>query len=387
MREKISFTINPNAREPRALKAATKHFSADCARAARAFHRGLHGYAPTPLVQMKGLAGILGVTRIWVKDESPRFGLNAFKALGATYGADYALCERFGRPVSELAKTTLVTATDGNHGRAVAWAAARLGCRAVVYMPRGTVAARYENVVALGARAIVTECSYDETVVLASECAARNGWVLVQDTAGPGYEAVPRWIMKGYLTMMDEIIEQVSGEMPTHVFVQCGVGSFAAAVQAYLVEEFGDQRPVFTVVEPAGAASFFRSMTDSPRGEPLVVEGEIETIMAGLACGKPSTIAWEILRDFADAFVACPDWVAESGMRLLASPPGGDVPIVSGESGAVTAGLLAAVMERPDHRELAGALRLDRGSKILLISTEGDTDPVSYGKIVSTVIR
>jgi diaminopropionate ammonia-lyase len=285
---------------------------------------------------------------------------------------------------SRLNEITLVTATDGNHGRAVAWAAEQLGCRAVIYMPKGTADARVRNVRLHGALAIVIESSYDEAVDLASLHARERGWLLVQDTATPGYREIPIRIMQGYLTLMREAIEQLEGQYPTHLFVQCGVGSLAAALAAFSVECFDDGRPVFSVIEPKTAACFLRSMDAADSG-PVQIEEKIETIMAGLACGRPSTVAWEILHDVADCFIGCPDRIAIEGMRQLAAPIAGDEPIVSGESGAVTAGLLSEIMRREKHEALVGTIGLDSSSKVLLISTEGDTDPEHYRKIVRTV--
>jgi diaminopropionate ammonia-lyase len=187
--------------------------------------------------------------------------------------------------------------------------------------------------------------------------------------------------MQGYLTMFDEAFEQLGMDIPTHVFLQCGVGSFAASFQAYLVQRFGGQSPIFTVTEPTKAACFYESMTRQD-GNPHRVLGEMDTIMAGLACGEPSTLAWEILRDFSDMFVACVDDVARRGMRVLGNPLAGDERIISGESGAVTLGLLYYLMRSPIYTQIREKLRIDNTSKILLFSTEGDTDPEMYRKIV-----
>ena len=393
--EKITYTVNQVSRKRDAAKASTEFFSSPVGRSVRKFHQGFPDYKPTPLARLDHLANMLQVANIWIKDESYRFGLNAFKILGAIHGLAYLVAHRLGKDVQELsfdllnarstkerlADTTFVTATDGNHGRAVAWAAQQLGCNAVVYLPRGASVARYEAIKAHGAQVSIIEGNYDDAVQLAAEHAQKHEWILVQDTARKGYEEIPAKIMQGYLTILHEALEQLKGEIPTHVFVQCGVGSLAAATQAYLFELFGDARPIFAVVEPTRAACHYKSMSTHDR-RPKKIRGNLDTIMAGLACGEPSTLAWKILRDYADVFVACPDYVAMRGMRILGNPLHGDDRVISGESGAVTLGLLAVVLGQPSCRQIAEALRLDETSKVLLLSTEGDTDPHIYRKIV-----
>jgi diaminopropionate ammonia-lyase len=368
------------------------------ARAAHNFHRSLPGYEPSPLVSLDVLADEMGVGNVWVKDESVRFGLNAFKVLGASYALASLLAEKLGLPPdgatfealdkpdmrARLEDITVCTATDGNHGRAVAWAAERLGCNAVVYLPRGSSDARFEAIAGHRADVSILDCNFDETVAQAAADAKRHDWVLVQDTAWKGYEDVPLRIMQGYLTIVDEAMEQLRGQIPTHVFVQAGVGSLAGAVQAQFREMLGGGRPVVAVVEPTQAACCYASMAAGTR-DPLSLEGDLPTIMAGLACGTPSAIAWNILRDHTDVFVACSDKVAATGMRTLARPRPGDAALVSGESGAVTAGLLVSILSpasQATFAELIEALMLDVDSRILLISTEGDTDPASYNRIV-----
>jgi len=393
--EKITYIVNQFSRKTDVAKASTELFSSSVGGSVRKFHQGFPDYKPTPLARLAHLADMLQVANIWIKDESHRFGLNAFKILGAIHGLAYLVAHRLGKDVQELsfdllnarstkkrlADTTFVTATDGNHGRAVAWAARQLGCNAVVYLPRGASVARYEAIKGHGAQVSIIEGNYDDAVQLATEHAQKHGWILVQDTARKGYEEIPAKIMQGYLTILHEALEQLKGEIPTHVFVQCGVGSLAAATQAYLFELFGDARPIFAVVEPTRAACHYKSMSTHDR-RPKKIRGNLDTIMAGLACGEPSTLAWKILRDYADVFVACPDYVAMRGMRILGNPLQGDDRVISGESGAVTLGLLAVVLGQPSCQQIAEALRLDETSKVLLLSTEGDTDPHMYRKIV-----
>jgi len=281
----------------------------------------------------------------------------------------------------KLADTTFVTATDGNHGRAVAWATQQLGCNAVVYLPKGTYRARNESIKLHGAQTLIIDGTYDDAVQQAVEQAQKQGWILLQDTAREGYEEIPLKIMQGYLTIVHEALDQLEEEIPTHVFVQCGVGSLAAASQAYLFELFGDERPLFAVVEPTRAACFYEPMATHKR-KPKKLSGNLNTIMAGLACGEPSTLAWKTLRDYADVFVACPDHIAMRGMRILGNPLQGDDRVISGESGAVTLGLLTTVLTQASCRKIADALQLNESSKVLLLSTEGDTDPSMYRKIV-----
>jgi diaminopropionate ammonia-lyase len=394
----ISLIANPRARESSPTHSPTSDFDKAATRRARAFHRTVPGYDPTPLVTLDAMAAELGLSNIWIKDESARFGLNAFKALGASYAVAKVVAETLGLDRGELSFSrlresvnnsrssgpTICTATDGNHGRAVAWAAEQLGCDAVVYMPKGSAESRFNAISSHKADVSIIDGIYDDAVAQAAEDAVRNGWSLVQDTAWDGYETVPTHIMQGYLTIVDEAIEQLRGEIPTHVFVQAGVGSLAAAVQAQFVEFLGAGRPVTAVVEPAHAACCFSSMAAGKRS-PQSLRGNLPTIMAGLQCGTPSSLAWNILHDYSDTFVSCSDEVARKGVRSLARPHPGDPAIVSGESGAVTAGLLITLLGPASQAIFAGeieSLMLDDDSRVLLISTEGATDPVSYNQIV-----
>jgi len=393
--EGMHWFLNPRARVQDQNKVSTDAFSLQIAEEVRRFHATIPAYGPTPLVRLDGLASFLGVRSIWVKDESYRFGLNAFKALGASFGMATAIAGELGltaEPLSfdtfrtpEVRKLltgiTCVTATDGNHGRAVAWLADRFGCRAVVYMPKGSTRARFEGIAQFGAEVSIIDGNYDDAVRLAEKKAEKNGWLLIQDTSRPGYEETPRRIMQGYVTMIHEALEQITEGTPTHVLAQCGVGAFSGACEGYLAERYGGQRPIFAVVEPINAACCYESALRQD-GKPQVVEGELNTIMAGLACGEPNLIGWEILRDFADGFVACPDRVTMKGMRVLGNPLGSDQRIVSGESGAVTLGLLYHLMTESEYASLRKGLHLDQDASILLFSTEGDTDPEMYRKIV-----
>jgi diaminopropionate ammonia-lyase len=356
-----------------------------------AFHKTFPNYFPTPLTTLNELSQKLGVSKIWIKDESHRFGLKAFKVLGASYAVAKYLCEHFGfdrndisfslfkkSEVQKLIKDiTFVTATDGNHGRGVAWTAQQLGCKCVVYMPKGTTQARFENIKSLGADVNIIDGSYDEAVRLAETNSKKFDWLLVQDTSWYGYETIPKWIMQGYLTILDEISSQLNGEKPTHVFVQCGVGSLPAAVLGYYFEK--NLKPILIVVEPNDAACVF----ESAKNKKIVsLQNEMKSIMAGLSCGTPSKLAFDILNNLSDFFIKCSDDVTEKGMQILGRQEFGDPQIISGESGAVTTGLLYYLLLDEKYKSMAEELQLNKNSKILLISTEGDTDPENYNKIV-----
>ena len=368
-------------------------------RAARAFHESFPQYAETPLAGLDRLAEFLGVAKLCVKDESYRFGLNAFKVLGGSFAMARYISKLTGRPLEELSydaltsrglkeqtgEITFFSATDGNHGRGVAWAARVLGQKAVIMMPKGSQAARFENIRAEGALTTIEDLNYDDCVRKAAKAAAEtpNG-VLIQDTAWEGYEEIPSWIMQGYGTMAMEADEQLHGydcERPTHVFIQAGVGSLAGAVQGYFANRYPDNPPKVIVVEAEAAACLYKGACAGD-GNIRIVDGDMVTIMAGLACGEPNTISWDILKNHVDTFIASPDWVAARGMRMLAAPVKGDQPVISGESGAAPFGTLACIMTMDEYKPLRDHLGLDETSKVLLFSTEGDTDPERYESIV-----
>ena len=374
----------------------TDDFNEASAEKVLTFHKSFPDYAPTPLIKLSKLAASLGLKDFYVKDESFRFGLNAFKALGGSYAIGSYIASKLGIPPEELTykkitsdetkeklgKLIFVTATDGNHGRGVAWTANRLGQGCVVYMPRGTARERLDNILAFGADASITDLSYDDCVRLAAKNAEKYGWVMVQDTAWDGYEAIPRKIMQGYTTMAREAYEQLKGVKPTHIFLQAGVGSMAAAVCAYFVSLYGEkERPIITVIEPTSADCFYRTAKAND-GKLHFAEGEMNSIMAGLCCGEPCTIAWDILSCYADNFVTIPDSAAAKGMRVLGNPLPGDERIVSGESGASTSGFVIELMQKEELKELRDMIKLDETSVVLCFSTEGDTDRENYRRIV-----
>lgn len=366
----------------------------ESAKKVRSFHASFPVYRETPLVELKNTAKAIGLGNIYVKDESYRFGLNAFKVLGGSYAIGNYLAKRLGKSITEmpydkliseevrkeLGDITFVTATDGNHGRGVAWTAKQLQQKSVVYMPKGSAEERLMNIRAEGADASITDLNYDEAVRLANTQADQKGWVMVQDTAWEGYEDIPGWIMQGYGTMGYEAYTQLP-EKPTHIFLQAGVGSMAGAVAGFFAAVYGEDRPIITIVEPNKADCIFRT-AEAADGTLHFVTGDMDTIMAGLACGEPCSIGWNVLRDYADNFISCPDYTAAQGMRLLGNPEAGDTKVISGESGASAFGCVAEIMRDPSLAELRAKLKLDENSRVLFFSTEGDTDKENYKSIV-----
>lgn len=363
---------------------------------ARKFHESFPDYSATPLRELRELSNYLGVNRIYIKDESCRFGLNAFKALGGTYCIGRYIASQLEMDIEELSyqklkskavkdhmgDITFVTATDGNHGKGIAWAAKELGYKSVVYLPKGSATERLNSIAELGAEAYITDLNYDDTVRFAKAQAEKEDWVLLQDTAWEGYEEIPRWIMEGYTTLGHEITEQLKGREITHIFLQAGVGSMAGALTGFFADYYGEkERPIITIVEPNKADCVFRT-AGAKDGTLQIVTGGMDTIMAGLACGEVCTLGWEILKNYGDNFVSVPDVIAAKGMRILGNPLTGDNKVISGESGAVTLGFVSEVMKRGELWDMKKKLGLDGGSKILCISTEGDTDRKNYRKIV-----
>ncbi|MDD6231576.1 MAG: diaminopropionate ammonia-lyase [Frisingicoccus sp.] len=361
------------------------------------FHRSFPQYTVTPLTRLSGLADYLGLKRVYVKDESYRFGLNAFKVLGGSYAIARCIADELGKDVSEVpydvltsdklreefGQATFFTATDGNHGRGVAWAANKLGQKCVVRMPKGTTQTRLENIAKENATVTIEELNYDDCVRMAAkEAAETTRGIMVQDTAWEGYEKIPTWIMQGYGTLAMEADKQLEedGCRLTHIFIQAGVGSLAGGVIGYFSNRFKENPPIMVVAEANAADCLYRSAMQGD-GNRVDVTGDMLTIMAGLACGEANTVSWDILRNHASAFVSCPDWVSANGTRIYGSPLRGDKQVISGESGSVTMGLLHAIMTRPEYKDLKEALKLDENSEVLLVSTEGDTDPDRYHEI------
>ena len=392
MNEPIQWTLN---QMPPAQDAHLSIMSPENVETARTFHRSFPQYAPTPLARLDGMARHLGLGGLFVKDESYRFGLNAFKVLGGSFAMARCIAGQLGRDMAgmtydyltseafraEFGQTVFFTATDGNHGRGVAWAARQLGQKAVVRMPKGSSQRRFDHIAREGAQVTIEQVNYDGCVRLAAaEAAQTPRGVVIQDTAWEGYEEIPAWIMQGYGTMAAEAAEQL-GRRPTHVLVQAGVGSLAGAVVGYFSNLYPENPPKFIVVEARAAGCLYRGAAAGD-GAPRTVGGDLRTIMAGLACGEPNPVSWDLLRSRAAAFLSCPDWVSARGMRMLAAPVKGDPAVTSGESGAVGMGALSVLLEDPAYAPLRRALELDGDSQVLLFSTEGDTDPEQYRKIV-----
>ncbi len=368
------------------------------AKKAQSFHSSFPQYKETPLCELKNLAGQLGVKNIFVKDESFRFGLNAFKVLGGSYAIGNYIAEKLGKDISEVSfkkitseetresigKTTFISATDGNHGRGVAWTANQLKQGCVIYMPKGSALERLNNIKAENAEASITDLNYDDAVRLAAKDAEEKGWVMVQDTSWPGYEKIPTWIIQGYSTLALEIFQQLGGAdgiRPTHIFLQAGVGSFATSMTGFFSSVYGDQKPVITIVEPDNAACVFKTIK-ADDGEIHSVKGDMKTIMAGLACGEPVTVGIDVLRNYADFFASCPDYFAADGMRVLAATAKGDEKVVSGESGAAGFGCAYEILTDSSLSDVKEKLGINEDSVLLFISTEGDTDKENYKKIV-----
>ncbi len=395
IRPPIQSVLNPYA-EPEASDDCVRAlFSPEAVRQARAFHRQIEGYRVSPLKSLDNLADMLNLGGIWIKDESVRLSLNSFKVLGGSFaiyryilqqlGEDMPVADILaGRAKDKLGDLVFAAATDGNHGRGIAWSARRLGFKSIIYVHQHTSAARIDAIRRNGADINVVPGTYDDAVRQVIEDASRNGWQVISDTSWEGYEDIPQWVMQGYTTMLAETQAQLAGQgmtKPTHVFVQAGVGALAASVTGFYDQLFGADRPKSIVVEPEKAACLFASAQHTD-GEPHHFAGDLDTIMAGLACGDPSPVAWRILRRCTDVFAMCPDYVAAKGMRVYATPLEGDPFIVSGESGAVTLGALMFLMQWDGAQALRERLALDRNAQVLLINTEGNTDPDDFRRVV-----
>ena len=321
-----------------------------------------------------------------MKDESKRFGLQAFKALGCSFAIATYLAQKSGSPLNfddltyekisdKVGNITFATTTDGNHGRGLAWVARILGFPAVVYMPKGSAQVRVDAIRHEGAKVVVTDLNYDDTVRLLAKDASDNKWVIIQDTAWKGYEQVPLWIMQGYSTMATEALDKMP-LAPTHIFAQAGVGSMAAAVQAVVANRSYKKQPIFTILEAAVANCFYRSFK---QGSPCSVGGDLNTIMAGLACGEVNPLAWEIIKNYSSFSLSCHDEVAALGMRLWGNPLGNDPKITAGESGAIGGGVIGLLDK---YHNLKTDMGIKKDSVLLFFNTEGDTFPENYRDIV-----
>lgn len=358
--------------------------------APRSVHRRLPGYAPTPLRPLAEVAARLGLQEVWLKDESSRLGLPAYKVLGAAWATYRALTARLGTPpepwrdleelrtrIRGLRPLRLITATDGNHGRGVARVAHWLGWPARVYLPRGSAPARLAGIREEGAEVVEVAGTYDAAVADAAEAATAADTLLIQDHGWPGYEEVPAWVAEGYETIfaeVDEALAAAGAGPPDVVLVQVGVGTLASAVVRHFRRRGLLPLPRVIAVEPTGAACALRSIA---AGAPVLLEvGADASIMAGLNCGTPSSAAWPDLRDGIDAYVAVEDAQAADAMRALAG-----LGVVAGESGAAGLAGLTELMD-PRHAAARGVLGISARSRVLLLNTEGATDPVSWERIV-----
>lgn len=361
------------------------------------FQQSHDKYTNTPLVSLNALAKHLHVQEIYVKDESFRFGLNAFKVMGGIYAVGKYMAEKLGRDIedvsfaelqsaevrAQIGEITFISATDGNHGKGIAWAARELGQKSVIYLPKGSTEARLQAILNEGAQAEITDMNYDDTVRMCASLATQHDWVLVQDTAWDGYEKIPLWIMQGYATIAAEIVEELAAENaepPTHIFLQAGVGSFAAAIAAYMRNYYHDHPPKVIIVEPNLADCYYRSF-QAEKGEIVPVTGHMPSIMAGLCCGEPNTQAFRMLKQSAFAAFSCADHLAALGMRVLGNPFLEDEKVISGESGAIPLGLLYYIQKNAP-KTVSEAIGLDDTSRIVMINTEGDTDPAHYREVV-----
>ena len=349
-------------------------------------------YQQTPLLGLSGLAAKAGVASVHYKDEGGRFGLGSFKALGGAYAVYRHLAQKLAQHTGESGVTSadlasgkwrdltkewaVCCATDGNHGRSVAWGARIFGCRCMIYLHENVSPGRETAIAHFEAETRRVPGNYDDSVRQAAEDAANNGWTVISDTSYEGYTDIPRDVMHGYTVMTEETVRQLGGTVPTHILVQGGVGGVAAAVFARFWWELGEQRPNFVIVEPEQAACLYES---ARAGKWVQLTGNLDTVMAGLSCGEPSVLAWEILKDCVDGFLTLPDSAALDAMRVLADGVNDDVPVIAGES-AVPG--VSALLQMTDHPECAQTLGLNADSRVLVFGTEGDTDPELYREIV-----
>lgn len=348
------------------------------------------GYAVTPLHSLPALAQAMGVASVHYKDEGSRFGLGSFKALGGAYAVARLLCRELGVQLGRTLTTqdlltpelralcggiTVTCATDGNHGRSVAWGAQLFGCQCVIYIHATVSEGRKEAIAQYGAQVVRTAGNYDDAVRQADLDAKQYGRFVISDTSYPGYMEVPRDVMQGYQLMVEEAAQQLP-ERPTHIFVQAGVGGLAAAVCGYFWERDAGDRPIYVVVEPDKADCLTQS---AKAGQLTAVTGDIDTLMAGLACGEVSHLAWEILEKGTDAFCVIPDDAAVAAMRLLAHPLGNDPVIVAGESAVAGVAAAIAASQSDAARQTLG---LNADSRILFFGSEAATDPALYEQLV-----
>ena len=342
-------------------------------------------YQPTPLHSFDDIAQETGVSSVFYKDENTRFNLKSFKALGGAYAVANLLIKKLkdegikanssdlilGTYKDYTSKLTVCCATDGNHGRSVAWGAQQFGCNCEIYIHQKVSPGREKAIAKYGALVNRIDGNYDESVRIAAEVAESNGYTVVSDTSYEGYTDIPKDVMQGYTVMVDEAMKQMN-DTPTHVFLQGGVGGFPSAVVSFLQESL-DCPPIFVVVEPVNADCLFQSAVN---GEPTPIHGDLDTIMAGLACGEVSVLAWSILESHVTHFMSITDESVPKAMQLLANRK---TPIVAGES-AITG--LAGYLIACNDSDLKSKLMINENSKVLFFGTEGDTDEEMYEQLV-----
>ena len=342
-------------------------------------------YKPTPLHSFDDIAQETGVSSVFYKDENTRFNLKSFKALGGAYAVANLLIKKLkdegikanssdlilGTYKDYTSKLTVCCATDGNHGRSVAWGAQQFGCNCEIYIHQNVSPGREKAIAKYGALVNRIDGNYDESVRIAAKVAESNGYTVVSDTSYEGYTDIPKDVMQGYTVMVDEAMKQMN-VTPTHVFLQGGVGGFPSAVVSFLQESL-DCPPIFVVVEPVNADCLFQSAVN---GEPTTIHGDLDTIMAGLACGEVSVLAWLILESHVTHFMSITDESVPKAMQLLANRK---TPIVAGES-AITG--LAGYLIACNDSDLKSKLMINENSKVLFFGTEGDTDEEMYEQLV-----
>lgn len=387
----ISFCKNKNIQkngQPKLLP----FFKEEEIQAVLTFLKSNESYHVTPLLNQQYLAHELGLAHLMVKDESYRFGLNAFKVTGGMFAVAQIIAGilkkdlgtlsfdylRSGEVQHYLKGLTFISATDGNHGKGIAWMANQLNIPCIIRMPIGSTEERLASIREEKADAEITDMNYDDTVRLCAEMAQEHDYILIQDTAWEGYTDIPKWIMQGYGAIAKEITDSLTVP-PTHLFLQAGVGSFAGAIAAYFVNYYGPDCPKIIIVEPDKAACYYRSFQT---GKMEFVGGEMRTIMAGLACGEPNIAAYEVLAEYAYGAIETTDDITALGMRVYGNPGGTDARIIAGESGAVTLGALMEICRNGNYRSIRKDMALDEHSRVLLINSEGDTDKNSYKDIV-----
>ena len=349
-------------------------FSADDFQAASRFFDAHTEIGPTPLVSLPALARGLGLGSVLAKDESARGELSAFKLLGARFAIDQLLADGTLTPGQ-----TLVCASEGNHGRGVAHTARLVGCPSRVYLSESVAGARAAAIAREGAAVIRVAGTYDDAVRQATADAADHDWTVISDTSWPGYERIPRLIMVGYTRLMEEVARSLPASVtPDVIFVPGGVGGLLAAVAAWSAWRWGATTRV-VAVEPVSAACLQAS---ARAGRPTTVPGPFDTIMGPLRCGEVSTLAFDAAYPAVTGYIAIDDEWAIRAMRRLARPDDGDRRITAGASGAAALGGLLATLEDRAASEFREALGLGSGSTVLLIVSEGITDPPLWREVV-----